>query len=163
MGWIRPSTGNSKGNSMPRWAHAAATAWVGPAESGRGSSLTLLEGPDHVLAAGSTTGRACSGSPGQRHVEHRDVVGCGVRPPVRRSQRAHQRLAGGDVWAAREAQQRVEPVGALPGRSRILLLAVRAMVIVGSKSRHNSAPAASRAGSAPATRARARARAWSND
>ena len=62
---------------------------------------------------------------GQRHIQHRDVVGGGVRPGVAGPQQPGQRLPGGHLGPVQETQQRVKPEGVLPGRRRVFLLAVR--------------------------------------
>ena len=61
----------------------------------------------------------------QRHIQHRDVIGGGVRPGVAGAEHPGQRLPGGDLGPVQETQQRVKPEGVLPGRRRVFLLAVR--------------------------------------
>jgi hypothetical protein len=54
MPWIRASTGNPKENHIPRSRHAAAKAWVAPAESERATTRAEPGSPGF--------GRACSGN-----------------------------------------------------------------------------------------------------
>ena len=84
MRWIRASTGNPKENPTPPSTHAAANAWVAPAESER----VRTRGPVHCPLSASWTGRACSGKCGDGHVEDFDVVGGGVRPGIPGPQQA---------------------------------------------------------------------------
>jgi hypothetical protein len=61
----------------------------------------------------------------QGHVQHRHVIGGGVRPGVPGSQQAGQRLPARDLRPVQERQQRVEAKGLLPRGRRVLFLAVR--------------------------------------
>ena len=97
--------------------------------------------------------RAGTGVLGQgvdRPAQHDLVVGRRVRAGVTRPKDGRQRLAGGDLGTVEEAGERVEAVGALPGRGRQLLVRVR-RTIVASMSRQSSEL---RSGSAPAAQAR---------
>ena len=147
--WIRVSTGNPKENPTPRSTHAAANAWVAPAESLRASS----RGPSHVPGSSPGRGRACSGS-------------------------AANAMSSTMMWSSAVLEPalplRSSPASASPpatsGRSRkhsngwnpkvffqvaaAFSFSLCAIVMVASKSRHSSR---SRSGPAPAAHAAARA------
>ena len=147
--WIRVSTGNPKENPIPRSTHAAANACVAPAESERASTRV----PSQVPGSSPGMGRACSGS-------------------------AASAMSSTLMWSAAVFEPalplRSSPASASPpamsGRSRkhssgwnpnvffqvaaAFSFSLCAMVIVASKSRHNSP---SRSGPAPDAHALPRA------
>ena len=58
MAWIRASTGNPKENHTPRSRHAAAKAWVAPAESERGTTRTDSGSPGRGRAWAGNAAKA---------------------------------------------------------------------------------------------------------
>jgi hypothetical protein len=114
MAWIRVSTGKGEGEPHPT------IPTRGGERVGGTSGIRPGHHPHRVRIARPRPG--IGGHCRQRRIEHRDVIGRGVRPGVTRAQQPGQGFATGDLRTVQKRQQRMKTTRLLPRLGRVLLV-----------------------------------------